>query len=56
MHIYTTYARISPSNLEKNNLLMNKYYDPNVPIALLFKHIEDATAYADHGGAPLSSV
>ena len=55
-HLYTTYARISPSDLAKNNLLMIRDYDPNLPIEFLFKQIEDATAYADHGGAPLSPV
>ena len=55
-HLYTTYARISPSDLAKNNLLMIRDYDPNLPIEFLFKQIKDATAYADHGGAPLSPV
>ena len=35
---------------------MTKVWDPNHPIEFLFKQIEDATAYADHGGAPLSPV
>ena len=35
---------------------MIRDYDPNLPIEFLFKQIEDATAYADHGGAPLSPV
>ena len=55
-HLYTTYARISPSDLAKNNLLMTRDYDANLPIEFLFKQIEDATAYADRGGAPYTPV
>ena len=55
-HLYSTYARITPGDLEQNNVLMTKSWDPNLPIEFLFKQIEDATAYADHGGAPLSPV
>ena len=55
-HLYTTYARITPGDLERNNEIMTKPWDPNLPVEFLFKQIEDATAYADHGGAPLTDV
>ena len=35
---------------------MTKSWYPNLPIEFLFKKIEDAVAYADHSGAPLSPI
>jgi len=55
-HLYSTYAKISPGDLEANDKRMKAAYDPNLPIEFLFKQIEDAVAYADHGQAPISKV
>ena len=55
-HLYVTYAKISPGDLEENEKRMKTAYDPNLPIEYLFKQIEDAVAYADHGQAPISPV
>ena len=55
-HLYSTYAKISPGDLEANEKRMKAAYDPNLPIEFLFKQIEDAVAYADHGQAPISQV
>ena len=55
-HLYSTYAQISPGDLEINNENMTRDYDPNLPIETLFKQVEDSVAYADHGGAPISTV
>ena len=55
-HLYSTYAKISPGDLEKNEKRMQTPYDANRPIELLFKQIEDAVAYADHGQAPISTI
>ena len=36
-HLYDTYARISPTDLEKNDARMKHDWDPNLPIKYLFK-------------------
>ena len=55
-HLYSTYAKISPGDLEENERRMKTPYDANFPIELLFKQVEDSVAYADHGQAPISPV
>ena len=35
---------------------MKTAYDPNLRIEFLFKQIEDATVYTDHGQVPISPV
>ena len=55
-HLYTTYDGIFPSDLEKNNNQMIHNYDLNLSVKSLFKQIEDAVVYEDHGGAPLSPI
>jgi hypothetical protein len=48
-HLYTHYAKISPSDLTLNDAAMKKPYDPNLPIENLFEQINDAVEYAAAG-------
>ena len=53
-HLYTTYAKITPTDLKENDARMNAPYDPNQPFEFLIKQIQDAADYAAHAGTPYS--
>ena len=53
-HLYTTYAKITPTDLKVNDVRMNAPYDPNQPFEFLIEQIQDATDYAAHAGTPYS--
>ena len=55
-HLYSTYAQISLGDLATNEEKMTRDYDPNLPIKIVFRQVEDVVAYADHGGEPISAV
>lgn len=55
-HLYTHYAKISPSDLTLNDAAMKKPYDPNLPIENLFEQINDAVEYAAAGKTPYSNA
>ena len=51
-HLFTTYGRISGSDLRNNEASMNMPYDVNLPIEVLFDQIEDGLDLADAGSHP----
>jgi hypothetical protein len=53
-HLYATYAKITPADLDANDIAMKKPCDVNQPIEVFFKQIEDATEFAAAGQAPYS--
>ena len=55
-HLFDTYAEITPSEMMENQTMMNKAWDPSLPIEVLFKQIQDASAFADRGGAAFSTA
>ena len=55
-HLYATYEQIPPGNLETNNEVMTRDYDPDLPIESRFKQTEDRVAYAYYGGARIFTV
>ena len=55
-HLYLIYTQISPGDLAFNEEQMTCDYDPNLPIKHVFLQIEEAVAYADHGGDPIPAV
>jgi hypothetical protein len=51
-HLYTTYGRLTPSDLQANDARMKTNYDPNQPIEAFLDQIGDAVALADAAQAP----
>jgi hypothetical protein len=45
-HLYANYAKITPSDLNKNDVAMKQPCDFNQPIEILYKQIEDAIEFA----------
>ena len=54
-HLYDTYAKISPSDLIKNNQKMTAPWDPNQPFEYLVRQIQDAVDYAAHANTPYTA-
>jgi hypothetical protein len=48
--ILTYYAMITPTDLTQNCERLNAPYDPNQPIEILLKHIQDAREFGVAGG------
>ena len=55
-YLYTTCAKIKPSDLEENDKRMKASYDVNLPIETFFDQIEDATDFTSAGNAPFTPV
>ena len=53
-HLFTTYGRISGSDLRQNEASMMIPYDVNLPIEVLFDQIEDGLDFADAGNRPFT--
>jgi hypothetical protein len=53
-HLYTNYAKITPSDLNDNDRAMKQPCDVNQPIEVLYKQIEDAIDFAAAGQTPYS--
>ena len=51
-HLYTTYAQISPADLQHNDAKLRSPYDANHPIKNLFNHVDNAVEYAASGETP----
>jgi hypothetical protein len=51
-HLYTSYAKISESDLEENDARMKADYDVNQPIEVLIDQIDDAVDMAAAGKTP----
>jgi hypothetical protein len=54
-HLYTSYGRLSPADLQGNDTHLRNPYDPNQPIEALFDKIEDAVSLAAATQAPYSA-
>jgi hypothetical protein len=55
-HLLTHYALILPTELTQNYERLNTLYDPNQPIKMLFRQIQDAQAFAVAGGQPYGAA
>jgi hypothetical protein len=53
-HLYTSYGRLTPADLQGNDTRLRNPYDPNQPIQALFDQIKDADALAAAAQAPYS--
>jgi hypothetical protein len=51
-HLYTSYGRLNPADLQGNDTRLRNPYDPNQPIEALFDQIEDAVVLAAAAQAP----
>ena len=51
-HLYSTYANISPSDLQDNDARFHTLYDANHPIKNLTDQIENAVEYTAAGQTP----
>jgi hypothetical protein len=51
-HLYTNYAKITPSDLDNNDRTMKQPCDVNQPIEVLYQQIEDAIEFAAAGQTP----
>ncbi len=54
VHLYTTYGRLSPADIQDNDTAMKKSYSADEPIETLFHQIEDGIELADDAGATYS--
>ena len=55
-HMFTTYGQITGNDLRLNDASMNRAYDVNLPIEVLFNQIEDGMDYANAGNHPKTSA
>ena len=53
-HLYSSYAKITPADLEKNDVRMKAPYDANDPPELLIQQVQDGVDYAAHADCPYS--
>lgn len=53
-HLFFTYGRITPSDLEENDKKFKKQWDTNQPFEALIDQVEDAVDFAAAGQAPYS--
>jgi hypothetical protein len=53
-HLYTNYAKITPSDLDANDRAMKQPCDVNQPIEAMYQQIEDAIEFAAAGQTPYS--
>ena len=53
-HLYKSYAKITPSDLEKNDARLKESYDPNQPPEFLIQQVQDAVDYVSHANCPYS--
>ena len=54
-HLYDTYGQISDLDLDENEKRIKKKYEPDQPIDVLFKQIEEAEEYATTGNSPFTA-
>jgi hypothetical protein len=55
-HLLTYYDTIAPTELTQNYERLNRPYDPNQPIEMLFQQIQYARAFALAGGQPYGAA
>jgi hypothetical protein len=51
VHLYTTYCRLTPADVQNNHATMKQPYNPNKPIGTLFHQIEESIHVAGAVGA-----
>jgi hypothetical protein len=51
VHLYTTYGRLTPADVQDNDAAMKQLYNANEPIGTLFHQIEEFIDVADAAGA-----
>jgi hypothetical protein len=51
-HLFGTYGNITAVDLEINFEHMRRAWDPQQPVASLFKQIQDCANYSEAGGRP----
>ena len=52
--LYQTYGRISTNALRANTAKLTQRIAPHLPVAIIFKQIEDCNKFATAGGAPFT--
>jgi hypothetical protein len=51
VHLYTTFGRLTPADVQNNDAAMKQPYNPNAPMEPLFHQIEEPIDVADAAGA-----
>jgi hypothetical protein len=51
VHLYTTYGRVTPADVQNNDAAMKQPYNPNEPIETLFHQIKESIDVANAAGA-----
>jgi hypothetical protein len=51
VHLYTTYGRLTPADVQNNDAAMKQPYNPTKPIETLFHQIEESIDVANAAGA-----
>jgi hypothetical protein len=54
-HLYATYGRLSPADLQANDARLRTGYDPNQPIEALIDQVEDAVSLAAAANTPYTA-
>jgi hypothetical protein len=54
VHLYTTYGRLTPADVQNNDAAMKQPYNPKEPIETLFHQIEEFIDVANAAGAPFT--
>jgi hypothetical protein len=53
-HLYTSYAKITPANLDANDQAMKQSCTVNQPIEAMYQQVEDSIEFAAAGQTPYS--
>ena len=56
LHLYQSYGRISPAALKANSDKLNTPLPPHLPMALIFRQIEDCQRFSTAGGTPFTAA
>ena len=54
VHLYSTYANVSPADLQANDAKLRTPYNANHPLEYLFFQVENDVEYAASGNTPYS--
>ena len=50
-HLYTNYGKVSPTDLEENDMRMREPFDPSKRVEELYEQIEDTVEYSEAANA-----
>ena len=53
-YLYQTYGRISTKAIQNNTIKLTQPVAPHLPVAIIFKQIEDCQRFATAAGAPFT--